>query len=100
MSALRHRQGDLLQVAKAISGARSGGPSRPDHPTASLPVRYQRGGYRQDRLPAPELPLRALQARDVPQALPPAGPQRVRDLAHPEAPEPEPAAALAALQAP
>src|SRR6266581_4049968 len=91
MPALRHRQGDLLQVAKAISGARPGGPSRPVHPTASLPVCHQRGGDRQDRLLTPELPLWALQARDVPQALPPAGHQRVRDLAHPEAPEPEPA---------
>src|SRR5207249_5031680 len=77
MSALQHRQRDLLQVAKAISGARSGKPSRPGPPDRITARSPQRGGDRQDRLPAPELPPRALQARDVPQAPPPAGPQRV-----------------------
>ena len=56
----------------------------------------RRGG--QDHLPAAELPLRAGQDLDVPQALPRRGGLPVGRLADPQAPGPEPSAGLAALQ--
>ena len=64
------------------------------------PERDQGRGRRQDHLPAPALPLRAAQDLDVPQALPRHRDRPLRRVADPQAPRPQPAAGVAALQAP
>ena len=77
-----------------------GGPAGPrDGPRRARTRPAGRGG-RQDRLPAPDLPLRAAQDRDVPQALPRPPGHTVRDLADPQAPGHEPAADVAAVPPP
>jgi transposase-like protein len=55
---------------------------------------------RQDRAPAPALPLRPVEDLDVPAALPRRADQPVRRVAGPQAPGDEPVAGLAALQTP
>jgi len=59
---------------------------------AHEPKRHKRPRSWQDRLPAPELPLRTSQDRDVSEALPRRPDQPFGDLADPEAPGHEPAA--------
>ena len=64
------------------------------------PERHPGRGRGQDRLPAPDLPLRAPQDRDVPGAVPRPVRQPVGDLADPQAPRHEPAAGVAAVPPP
>src|SRR6266545_7844142 len=56
-------------------------------------------GCRQDRLPPPELPLRAAQDRHVLEALPRRPDQPLRGVADPQAPGHEPASLLPAVPA-
>ena len=61
----------LLQVAPPLRGARRGRPAGPLQPAPlHCPHADRRRGRRQDRLPAPALPLRPGEDLDVPEALP------------------------------
>ena len=96
---LRDQPEPLLQVVPALRGGgrcRAAGPLQAalDSPRATD------RGRRQDHLPAPELPLRAPEDLDVPEALPRHRDQPLRGLADPQAPGPQPAPGLPALQAP
>lgn len=77
--------------------------SRLAHPlegTEAQPQCHPRQGRREDHLPATELPLRAREDRDVPQAPPRCHDQQVGGVADPRPPRHGPAADLSAVQAP
>ena len=80
---LRDHAPGLLHLAPSLRRARSRGAPGPFAKAARESERHEGGGDRQDRLPAPELPLRTAQDRDVSQALPRHPDLTLGDLADP-----------------
>lgn len=79
------------------------GPERAEGPlerAVALPDHHPPGSGGEDHPPATELPLRAVEDRNVPASLPRRGDCRVDDLPDPQAPGHEPATRASTLQAP
>ena len=118
LAVIRHAQ-EVTGNVSARRAATTGSPGRPttsgcggtragglaalrdgSSTAAHEPERHPGGGRGQDRLPAPDLPLRAAQDRDVPQAVPRPRAQPVGDLADPQPPRHEPAPGVPAVPPP